>query len=412
VLNRPTIILSDLHLGPTCPPNAALAVARVIERHPEHELFLMGDTFDLSIDPPSVDPAASVVRHLSNNPELVAALRSKLERGVPVVFFAGNHDAQLARPHVRARMLQALGVSEGAPLTCGAWCVRRGDVHFEHGNIYDPDNAPTHPLIPPSPETEPLGVALMRRVLAPARALAFAHAHELTPLNGLGQAFVKLGPRALELITRYYIEAMRIFASATPAAFAAELSRGHAKVADYATSYGMELEQLQALLDSRVQPRHHGKRAVFGRLYLDRSTATAVWWATSVLALTTLQPWYWLMTVGSLAYLGVSLSRGKNRYGGSLLRRMQDAARVVATITHVRVVVFGHTHVEEAHAGYVNTGSFTFGGSEGQSYLVLDESGVLFRAYADASKENRVLEVFLPEVNAGKSQAPMASMVA
>ena len=412
MLNRPTIILSDLHLGPTCPPDAAMAVARVIERHPEHELFLLGDTFDLSIDPPSMDPATSVVHHLSNNPELVAALRSKLERGVPVVFFAGNHDAQLARPHVRAKMLQALGVSESAPLTCGAWRVRRGDVHFEHGNIYDPDNAPTHPLIPPGPDTEPLGVTLMRRVLAPARALDFAHAHELTPLNGLGQAFVKLGPHALELITRYYIEALRIFAHATPAAFAAELSSGKASVADYAKSQGIELEQLQALLDSRARPRHHGKGAVFGRLYLDRSAATAVWLATSVLGLTTLHPLYWLMTVASLAYLGVSLSRGKNRYAGSLLRRMHDAARVVATIAHVRVVVFGHTHVEEAHAGYVNTGSFTFGGSEGQSYLVLDQSGVLLRAYGDASKEKQPLDVFLPEVNAGKSQAPIASMVA
>ena len=252
----------------------------------------------------------------------------------------------------------------------------------------------------------------MRRVLAPARALDFAHAHELTPLNGLGQAFVKLGPHALELITRYYIEALRIFARATPAAFAAELSSGEERVADYAKSQGIELEQLQALLDSRARPRHHGKGAVFGRLYLDRSVATAVWLATSVLGLATLHPLYWLMTVASLAYLGVSLSRGKNRYAGSLLRRMHDAARVVATITHARVVVFGHTHVEEAHAGYVNTGSFTFGGSEGQSYLVLDQSGVLFRAYVDASKEKQPLDVFLPDVNAGKSQAPMASMVA
>lgn len=383
-----------------------------MERHPDHELFLMGDTFDLSIDPLSVDPAESVVRHLSNYPELVTALRNRLEQNIPVVMFAGNHDAQLAQPHVRGAILKALGISESVPFSCGIWCTRRAGVHFEHGHIYDPDNAPTHPLVPPSRSTEPLGVTLMRRVLAPARALGFAHAHELTPLQGLGKAFVELGPRAPELIARYYIEAVRVFASAAPDSFAAELARGNEKTAEYAERFGLQIEQLQRLLESRVAPRHHRRSAIFRRLYLDRSIATAVWWGSSLAGLVTLEPAFWVMTAASLAYLGVSLSRGKNRYGGSLLKRMREAARVVASCMNARAVVFGHTHVEEAHSGYVNTGSFTFGGPNGQSYVLLDQSGALFRAYVDARFAARPLDVLLPEDASTSSQPPIASMVA
>ena len=408
MLNRPTIVLSDLHLGPTCPPAASIAAARVVERHPEHEVFLMGDTFDLSIDPLSMDPARSVIGSLEKNPALSTALQRKLERGVPVVLFAGNHDAQLAQPHVREKILARWSLPESAPLTCGLWCARRAGIHFEHGHIYDPDNAPTHPLVAPSQNTEPLGVTLMRRVLAPSRALYFAHAHELTPLKGLGQAFVKLGVRAPELIARYYIESARIVAGATPASFSAELWQGEQEVVAYAQTHGFDADELRRLLQSRAVPRHHQREAVFKRLYLDRSIATAAWWSSSLLGLITLQPAYWAITGVSLGSLMLSLSRGKNRYGGSLLIRMQTAATSVAALVGARAVVFGHTHVEESHRGYVNTGSFAFGGALGRSYLILDPEGTLVRAF-DTDQPTQELDVLLP---ANREQLPVDSMVA
>jgi len=117
----------------------------------------MGDTFDLSIDPPKLDPAASVARHLSNNPEFTEALRDQLGRGVPVTLFGGNHDAQLAQPHVRDKISPASTSNDKAPLSCGVWCAERYGLHLEHGHIYDPDNAQTHPLVRPVAKRNRLG---------------------------------------------------------------------------------------------------------------------------------------------------------------------------------------------------------------------------------------------------------------
>ena len=68
-------------------------------------------------------------------------------------------------------------------------------MHVEHGHAYDPDNAPTHPLVVPSVATEPLGVALTRRFLAPNRAFDFAHATEITPFEALARAARVFGTR-------------------------------------------------------------------------------------------------------------------------------------------------------------------------------------------------------------------------
>lgn len=253
----------------------------------------MGDTFDLSIDPPKLDPALSAARHLADNPELSEALSEQLRNGVPVVLFAGNHDAQLAEPQVRGKILGCLGLNENAPLSCGVWCMRRAGLHLEHGHIYDPDNAQTHPLVAPNHDTEPLGITLMRNVLAPTNALFFAHAHELTPLRGLIQAFVRLGPGAPRLVTRYYIEALRTFARAKPASFSQEESLGAKRLIDYAKASNLDIESLRHVLATRAMPRHHDKREVFFRLYLDRSIATAIWWSTTVLGAVTSIPAFW-----------------------------------------------------------------------------------------------------------------------
>ncbi len=125
----------------------------------------------------------------------------------------------------------------------------------------------------PNYDTEPLGITLMRNVLAPTNALFFAHAHELTPLRGLIQAFVRLGPGAPRLVTRYYIEALRTFARAKPASFSQEESLGAKRLIDYAKASNLDIESLRHVLATRAMPRHHDKREVFFRLYLDRSIA-------------------------------------------------------------------------------------------------------------------------------------------
>ncbi len=358
--------------------------------------MLLGDTFDLSIDSPKLNPAASVASHLERNPELCAALRDQLNQGAPVALFGGNHDAQLAQPQVRAVILDWLGLNDRAPLSCGLWCAERYGVHFEHGHIYDPDNAQTHPLVAPSNSTEPLGIRLMRRVLAPTDALCFAHAHELTPLRGLAQAFLKLRHRAPHLVTRYYIEAVRAFAQAKPNTFSLELAQGEARLLDFAKTIDIDIDRLRRLSEMRATPRHHHKKEVFYRLYLDRSIATAIWWSTTLLGTATALPAFWGMTGLSLAFLAASLARGKNRYGGSLLSRMREAASAVRNIVDARAVVFGHTHVEETYPGYVNNGSFGFGSAHGRSYLLLEPPGFLLRVFVNGSQTPQMLDVLVP----------------
>ncbi len=395
VLNRPAIILSDLHLGPTCPKDTAQAAAEVILRHPGHDVLLLGDTFDLSVDSPKMDPAQSAASHLASNPALCQSLRAQLQAGASVTLFAGNHDAQLAQPGVRARLLDQLDLTDAAPLQCGVWCMRRGALHLEHGHSYDPDNSHTHPLAAPTMTTEPLGIAMMRNVLSPANSLFFAHAHEMTPWAGLTQAFVRLGANAPRLIARYYLEAMRIFMRATPGLFAAELRDGDEQLIDYARAQALDVAQLKHVLELRAAPRHHNRRDVFFRLYLDRSLATALWWSCTALGVWTKAPAYWGLSGLGLMYLGVSLSFGKNRYSGNLLPRLRDAALEIRRRVDARAVVFGHTHVEEQCPGYVNNGSFGFGGKRGRRYLLLDSTQALFRMSVNAGYEPERLDVFV-----------------
>ena len=381
MLNRPAIILSDLHLGPTCPSETAPAVAEVIRRHPDHDVLLLGDTFDLSVDPPTVDPAHSVVAHLAMYPALRHALYERLQRDTAVVLFAGNHDAQLAQPSVRAQLLSSLELTDDAPLQCGLWCMQRAGLHLEHGNLYDPDNTHNHPLVAPDMTREPLGVAMMRNVLAPTNALFFSHAHEITPWAGLAEGFRRLGFNAPRLVVRYYIEAMRILARAQPELFVDEWQLGSRQLEPFARAHDLDTDDLSRILDLRASPRHQRRARVFYRLYLDRSLATVLFGSCAALGALTWQPAYFGAAGTGLLYLAWSISRGKNRYAGDLLRQLRHAALDIQRTIRCRAVVFGHTHVAEACPGYVNTGSFGYTGKRGASYLLLDSAQQLSRMW-------------------------------
>ena len=409
VLNRSAIILSDLHLGPTCPKDTAQVAAEVIRRHPGHDVLLLGDTFDLSVDPPGLDPAQSAAAHLARNPALRQSLRERIQCGASVVFFAGNHDAQLAQPGVRARMLTELNLTDDAHLQCGVWCMRRGTLHLEHGHLYDPDNSNTHPLVAPKMANEPLGVALMRNVLAPENSLFLAHAHEITPWAGLTQAFVRLGGGAPRLIARYYLEAVRIVMRARPRHFADEWRSGDERLLDYAQKHDIDVARLRSVLDLRAMPRHHDRCEAFLRLYLDRSLATALWWSCTALGAWTLRPAYWGLAGLGLLYLGVSLSLGKNRYSGRLLPRLRDSALEIRRLVDARAVIFGHTHVEEQYPGYINSGSFGFGGQRGRRYLLLDTTPSLFRMSVNSSHEPELLNAFVSGDDAQSTEAVVAA---
>src|SRR6185295_18274886 len=106
----------------------------------------------------------------------------------------------------------------------------------------------THPLAVFSPDTEPLGVALTRRFLAPSRALAFAHAHETTPLHGLLRSFRLFGVRSPVVILRYFATAIRLCARAgRQSGVAEELAAGESALQEFADACGLAADLLQEL---------------------------------------------------------------------------------------------------------------------------------------------------------------------
>src|ERR1041384_441664 len=175
--SEPLIVASDVHLTRGGSERSAGRLARLIEQRPGHEVVLNGDIFNLSLAGRSADPSESIASIVAEYPTLTTALRRHLDAGHTLTLISGNHDAGVMARGARARLLQAIGAAPHARLVIEPWFIRRGEVHVEHGHVYDPDNAPAHPLAAWSPETEPLGIALTRRFLSPHDAFHFAHAH-------------------------------------------------------------------------------------------------------------------------------------------------------------------------------------------------------------------------------------------
>jgi len=373
---RPLVIASDVHLRHGGSHDTALALSRLIREHPGHEIVLAGDIFNLSCDAPERDPVESVLHMLEPHRELCQELRQHLATGAPVTLLAGNHDAATMRPELRPALLGRLELDLGAPFENLPWFIRRGGVHIEHGHVYDPDNAPTHPLWYGGPETEPLGVALTRRFLAPNAAYDFAHEHEVTPVAGLRKAFRLFGLRTPELVYRYFQTATALcWEASTDRGVSEAIRQGNAHLAEAAERMDVPEEDLRALLESLPRPTHHDARDTFYRLYFDRVIASVT--STTSIGIGTLLRSRPALLLGVLAagYLFGSVRKTPNRYAELPVERLRQAARAVREITRAELVVFGHVHVEDALPGYANSASFTYYETPGHPYLHVDESG-------------------------------------
>lgn len=357
-VHRPVLLVSDLHLS-RAPAESANALSELLKRHENHELVVNGDLFDLALDPPRQDPIASICEILAVHQGLVRALRTHLERGSPVTLLAGNHDAALANPTSREKLLAELDLPARAPLDTAAWFIRRGGVHIEHGHFYDPDNAPNHPLSEWNYETEPLGIAMTRRFVAPNGATVFAHAYETTPLVGLLTTFAEFHVRAPVVIARYLATAggLCMRARTKRGAWREEWQRGEGELEALAERLGIDLEVLERLARSGPKPTHHGVRETFMRLYFDRIFAT-FGTAGGLAGALFGHPQGLLLAALSSAYLAASVKRQGSRYTSLPGRRLRDAATGIRETTGCSHVIFGHTHVEDEVKGYANSGSF------------------------------------------------------
>ncbi len=382
VLERPLVVVGDVHFSHGSRRDSGRALGRLVAEHSGAEIMLNGDIFNLSLDAPERDPLESVLAMLRAEPELRTALRAHLTGAGRLTLLPGNHDAALADPALRARLLAWLELGEDAKLACSRWFERRGKVHVEHGHAYDPDNAPTHPLVRPSVTTEPLGVALTRRFLAPNRAFDFAHATEITPLEAITRATRVFGLRMPLLLARYLVTAGRFCREAGwRPELARERERGDALLLGAAAEFGLDVETLRALDADRPRPTHESFERAFFRLYFDRLVATtAAAGGIGIGALAKSRSLFGLAGL-SVLYLVESQRRGRNRYEGLPVRRLRQASARVRDITGAELVIFGHTHVAEATSGYLNPGSFTYRAGEPRPYAWVGTNGEAERRF-------------------------------
>lgn len=376
VLERPLVVVSDTHFSHGGKGDTGRMLARLVAQYPGCELVLNGDIFNLSLDDAARDPIESSLAMLAPESELRSALRTHLTAGGRLTVLPGNHDAGLAHPETRDALLAWLELGKNAPIEVRPWFLRRGGVHVEHGHAYDPDNAPTHPLVVPRPGSEPLGVALTRRFVAPNNAYDFAHATEITPVAALQRAFRAFGARTPLLLTRYFATAGNFCREAGWRPELAEEQRhGDALVAGAARDAGVDPEGLQALLRDRVRPTHESFERAFFRLYFDRVTGVlSIVSGVSLGLFASSLPGFGLAALGAL-YLRESRRRSGNRYAGAPVRRLREASEQVLAHTGANLVVFGHTHVPEKAPGYLNPGSFTYRAGAGRPYAFVDVSG-------------------------------------
>lgn len=351
-------------------------LAALVDAHPEAEVVFGGDAFDLSHAPRHEEQTALLSTLLEHSPEFVASLRKRLSEGRPVTILPGNHDAALGGDEATAVLRARLGVTDGAPMAVSPWFIRRGGVHLEHGHLYDPDNAPIHPLATWSEESEPLGIALTRRFVVATGASHFSHAQDATPLRSLARAFRLYGVRAPSMIASYFQTAISLCLSSGPALAPQahhERTVGAARLPGFAEETGVPDHVLRALLEEIPGPTHLCRKDVVLRLYFDRVFAALL--LTGSLVALPRRPTAAVTALASFAYLASSTLRGNDRYGDLPPKRLQLGAARVREATGADLVVFGHTHHVVVDDGYLNTGSFAFPRGTGRPYVYVDRYG-------------------------------------
>jgi UDP-2,3-diacylglucosamine pyrophosphatase LpxH len=383
---RPILVVSDTHLGPERPAALARDLARVLSNRPGYEIVLAGDVFDLSFAPCAAQSSTLLSSLLDRASEVVRVLHSHVSRGDPLTIIPGNHDLALARDGVQRLFTGRLELQAQAPVKVERWFIRRGEAHIEHGHVYDPDNAPIHPLVEWNDQTEPLGIALTRRFVAATGAGYFTHAHDTTPVQALASAFRIYRQRAPLMIAQYFQTAIQLCLEAGPRRRAdsdREQSLGETRIREFAAENGMAETSVRNLIAQTARPTHLDAHAVFLRLYFDRVLA-ALLLGSSLAALPKL-PLAAVPALGSLAYIAGSVARGKDRSAGMPQRGLREAAGRVRELGGAGLVVFGHTHLEDEHDGYINTGSFAYPRQPGRPYLTIDSHGRAERARLLAS---------------------------
>lgn len=374
-MRKRTIIVGDLHLTRETPKAVRADLVRLLSAHPGSRFVVAGDLFDLSADGTRKsfdEPLAAAVGAM---PEVGRALAEHLDRDGEIWLVSGNHDAEVGEEDAVTRMADALGVrgAARARLSTSAWFMRDANVHIEHGHVFDPDNAPRHPL---DPEATSLGVHFVEEFIQPTGAHAYLNANDGTPLKLFLSAFSRHGLRGPYIVYRYFHAAFS--ALARSGACHAHVGRPAADdpwVSAWAARRGIEPDCVRDLIAQGAEPTLASRRRTFMRLYLDRVFATvATASGAAICATGQLAAGGALSAAGALG-LVTSWAIGHNRYRGRVSDALREGAKRVRDVSGAKLVVFGHTHRPDAGDGYANTASFAFaGGLPGRPYLVVDDA--------------------------------------
>ncbi len=368
-----TLVLGDLHLTRNTPDRVTVDLARLLGAHGGARVIVAGDLFDLSADSPTTPSERAVREALGAHRPAAEALGRHLETGGELWLVGGNHDADLALDGFRSAIADALALSaEARPrLRATPWFFRDGAVHVEHGHLYDPDNAPAHPLVLGE---NSLGVHFVEEFIATTGAHAYLNANDQTPLKLFLSSFRWYGPRAPHVIYRYFHAAIAAMLKSGPLYRAHdEFALGQARAARFAEVAGVPEEVVEAVLALRARPTLESMSRTFTRLYFDRVLATiSLGGGLGALAAGKPRAGAAALAFGA-AVMGTSWAAGHDRYQGTVAERLAESGARIAETTGAKLVVFGHTHREGQSGAYANTGSFAFpGGSPGRPFLEIE----------------------------------------
>jgi predicted phosphodiesterase len=368
-----TVVVGDLHLCRESSPRVARDLSRLVESVPGSRLVFAGDLFDVSSERGMRAGAADVTGAFGRHGEARTALANHLERGGELWLVAGNHDAEIGGRCDAGAVAGALGVGvdAAARIRTTPWFFREGGLHLEHGHLYDPDNAPAHPLVDGAPS---LGVRFTEQFIAPTGAYAYLNVNADTPLRLFLASFRWYGARAPYVIYRYFYTAISALLAAGPLYPArGEPAEGAARMETFARAVGIPVDVVARVLEHAAAPTTQSLARTFTRLYFDRVLATlAMAGGLGAAALGWRRQGAAAFGLGGLL-MALSWSRGHDRYSGTVAERLAAGAERVAASTGAHLVVLGHTHREAEGARYANTGSFAFPGrAPGRPYLEIE----------------------------------------
>ena len=375
--DRRTIVLADLHLTRHTPEAVARDLVRLVREHAGARLVFAGDLFDLSAETPPVPRERGVEVGLERYPDVARALAEHVDKDGELYLVSGNHDAEVGQADMTSALADALSLRGAARerVQTTPWFFRLGGLHVEHGHLYDPDNAPAHPLIV---SARSLGVHFVEQFIAPTGAFAYLNANDQTPLKLFLSSFTWYGKRAPYVIYRFFHTAATALLGSGPFFREEEAraqSEGATRLAAFAEEQGIDVASAERVLSARATPTLESMRTTFARLYLDRVAATVGMGAgLTAVGFGHVGAGATIASASALA-MAASWALGHDRYAGSVAERLEAGAISVAEATGAKLVVFGHTHREASRGPYANTGSFAFPrGAPGRPFLEIEGS--------------------------------------